>query len=306
MKNHRWAAWLALVLAACGDDAPTPPPVPATIVVSPAEATMTAIDETVQFTARVADQNGNVLTGTPVAWVSATPSVVAVDPATGLATAAGAGTALISARAGSIAGRATATVRQVAGAIEKAEGDEQHGFAGEALSVSPSVLVSDANGHPARDVAVEFEVAAGGGSVSPSSALTGADGLARTKWTLGADSAQALSASAGGFATTFRATAAPRRLAGRHRLLEAGPPHRLVRRDAGRGWREPRGLRLELGRGSTPAPGTGAGSGRRDRRRSHRDRGLRVRGAGRGFGGRLRVPGSFVEGMRRPPRAGDG
>ena len=215
MKKRRWFAWLAPVLVpvACGDGAPTPPPVPATIVVSPAEATLTAIDETVQFTARVADQNGNVLTGTPVAWGSATPSVVAVDPATGLATAAGAGTALISARAGSIAGRATATVRQVAGAIAKAEGDEQQGFAGEALSVSPSVLVSDANGHPARDVAVEFEVAAGGGSVSPGSALTGADGLARTRWTLGDDSAQALAASAGGFATTFRATAAPRRLA---------------------------------------------------------------------------------------------
>ena len=174
---------------------------------------MAAIDENVQFTARVTDQNGNVLTGTPVAWTSNAPGVVSVDPATGLAVAARTGIALVTARAGSVAGRATATVRQVARAIEKTEGDEQQGFAGEVLAVSPAVLVRDANGHPAEAVPVQFTVAAGGGSVSPGSALTGADGLARTTWTLGDDSAQVLSASAGDFATTFQATAAPRRLA---------------------------------------------------------------------------------------------
>lgn len=213
MKRRRWAAWLGLVAAGCSGDTSTPPPAPATVAVSPAEATLAAIDENVQFTARVTDQNGNVLTGTPVAWTSNAPGVVSVDPATGLAVAARTGIALVTARAGSVAGRATATVRQVARAIEKTEGDEQQGFAGEVLAVSPAVMVRDANGHPAEAVPVQFTVAAGGGSVSPGSALTGVDGLARTTWTLGDDSAQALSASAGDFATTFQATAAPRRLA---------------------------------------------------------------------------------------------
>ena len=218
MKKHRWSVLLPLTLASCGGgDAPTaappPPPVPTTVSVSPAQATMEAIEETVQFTAQVADQNGNALTGTSVSWTSSAPGVVAVDPATGLAEASGAGTAVVTARAGSASGTATATVRQVARAIERAGGDEQRGVAGEALPVSPSVLVKDANGHPAGQVTVAFEVASGGGSVSPGATLTGADGLARTTWTLGADSVQALSASAGGLSTTFQATAGPPLLA---------------------------------------------------------------------------------------------
>lgn len=173
---------------------------------------MVAIDETVQFTAQVADQNGASLTGVSLAWTSSAPGVVFVDLATGLAVATGAGTAVISARAGSAVGAATASVRQEARAMEKAEGDEQSGFAGEVLPVSPSVLVLDANGHPAQGVGVQFVVASRGGSVSPVATLTGADGLARTTWTLGDDPAQSLSASTGGLATTFQATAAPRRL----------------------------------------------------------------------------------------------
>ena len=218
MKKHRWSVLLALTLVSCGGgDAPTaappPPPVPTTVSVSPAQATMEAIEETVQFTAQVADQNGNALTGTSVSWTSSAPGVVAVDPATGLAEASGAGTAVVTARAGSASGTATATVRQVARAIERAGGDEQRGVAGEALPVSPSVLVKDANGHPAGQVTVAFEVASGGGSVSPGTTLTGADGLARTTWTLGPDSVQALSASASGLSTTFQATAGPPLLA---------------------------------------------------------------------------------------------
>ena len=174
---------------------------------------MVAIDETVQFTAQVADQNGASLTGVSVAWTSSVPGVVFVDRTTGLAVATGAGTAVISARAGSAVGAATASVRQEARAMEKADGDGQSGFAGEALPVSPSVLVLDANGHPAQGVGVQFVVASGGGSVSPAATLTDAYGLARTTWTLGDDPAQSLSASTGGLATTFQATAAPRRLA---------------------------------------------------------------------------------------------
>lgn len=201
------------VAVACGDPSSAPEPVPASVSVSPDRATFTAIDETVQFSAQVRDQNGDVMTGVAVSWTSSDADVVSVDASTGLATAVAAGDAVVTARAGPARGNARAAVRQEARAMEKAEGDGQQGFAGEALPVPIAVLVSDANGHPASNITVTFRVASGGGSVSPAFERTAADGIARATWTLGIDSAQLASASAGDLTATFHATAAPERLA---------------------------------------------------------------------------------------------
>lgn len=210
------------VATACGDSSSAPEPVPASVSVSPNQATFSAIDETVQFSAQVRDQNGAVMTGVSVSWASSDAGVVSVDASTGLATAVAAGDAVVTARAGPARGNARAAVRQQARAMEKAEGDGQQGFAGEALPVPIAVLVSDANGHPASNITVTFRVASGGGSVSPALARTAADGIARATWTLGIDSAQSALASASDLTATFRATAAPERLAVVTDSLRAG------------------------------------------------------------------------------------
>ena len=68
-----------------------------------------AIGETVQFAAEVRDQNGRAMAGASVAWSSSNPPVAAVD-ASGLATAAGNGSATVRATSGAASGTATVSV----------------------------------------------------------------------------------------------------------------------------------------------------------------------------------------------------
>jgi len=105
---------IALSGAACGGNSPvaTPPttqPGPAAKVTpSPATATI-IVGATQQFTAAVADANGNALTSASVTW-TATPASVATVSSSGMATAVAAGTATITATSGSVSGSATLTV----------------------------------------------------------------------------------------------------------------------------------------------------------------------------------------------------
>ena len=107
---------LALVFAlalSCGDDpaAPTRPVVlvPTTVTVTPSSASLSALGETVQLTATVRDQNGNVMPGVVVSWSSSAPTAATVDAA-GLVTAAGNGSATVAATAASARGTAAVTV----------------------------------------------------------------------------------------------------------------------------------------------------------------------------------------------------
>lgn len=119
-------AWGILAAAAwavgCGDSttdpAPRPePPVPATITVSPAAAEFTALRETVQLSAEVRDQNGRIMDGAAVTWVSVSTGVARVDGA-GLVTSVGNGTSTITASAGAASGSATVTVAQLVKGVE--------------------------------------------------------------------------------------------------------------------------------------------------------------------------------------------
>ena len=103
---------------ACGDgatepptpDPPTPdPPRATTLSVTPVTAGLTALGDTVRLAAEVRDQNGQAMAGATVTWSSGNPSVATVD-ATGLVTAAGNGTATITATSGSAAGTSEITV----------------------------------------------------------------------------------------------------------------------------------------------------------------------------------------------------
>ena len=90
----------------CGDSdsaiAPPPdPPRPATVAVSPATADFSALGASVQLTAEVRDQSGNVMSGAAVVWSSTAASVATVD-AVGLVTAVVDGIATIIAASGGV------------------------------------------------------------------------------------------------------------------------------------------------------------------------------------------------------------
>jgi len=74
---------------------------------------------------------------------------------------------------------------------------EQIGLAGQVLVQSPIVRVTDQFGNYVADAPVRFDVVAGGGSVQPADVTTDSNGIARTFWTLGADSSQIVSAKVG-------------------------------------------------------------------------------------------------------------
>ena len=123
MNGYRILIFVAATLSAtlwayaCGDgttEPPTPapdPPRPTTVTVTPATHPLTALDATVQLTAEVRDQNGQVMAGAGVTWTSSATSIATVG-GSGLVTAAGNGTATITATAGSVSGSATVTVSQ--------------------------------------------------------------------------------------------------------------------------------------------------------------------------------------------------
>ncbi len=93
------------------------PPIVTAVVVSPGAATLTALDATQQFTGQALDQDGAPIPGAVFTWLSSAPAVATVDPATGLATAVGGGTATIAATSGGVAGAATLTVAQAVVAV---------------------------------------------------------------------------------------------------------------------------------------------------------------------------------------------
>ena len=195
-------------LIACGGgDTPVEPPVPTTITVTPSEVSFASVGDTEQLSARVFDQHGSAMSNVRVQWSSLNPTVARVELGSGLVTSAGNGSTTITARAGGAAGQASASVEQVPTGIEAARGDGQEGFFNEPLPVSPAARVLDANGNPAGNITVSFEVTSGGGAVSEVSDVTGADGIATTVWTLGTDSVQTLSATVAGMAAEFTVTA---------------------------------------------------------------------------------------------------
>jgi len=91
-------------------------------------------------------------------------------------------------------------------------GDNQTGTVGAAVTVPPSVLVTDQFGNPVAGTPVTFTVATGGGSVTGGSATTDASGIATVgSWTLGtatgSNTLTATSTGLSGSPITFTATA---------------------------------------------------------------------------------------------------
>lgn len=160
----RLCALLATVAltGGCGDGgstiAPPPePPRPMTVAVSPATAEFAALGASVQLTAEVREQNGNVMAGPAVSWSSTAASIAMVDVA-GLVTAVANGTATITATSGGVSGTAAVTVAQApdsvvvspTGAIIAAPGD----------TVQLAAEAFDANGHAVADASFSWESSA--------------------------------------------------------------------------------------------------------------------------------------------------
>lgn len=150
---------LAVALAvACGGDTTEPPPqrpvpVPTTVLVTPASATLSAIDDTIRFSADVRDQDGQPMTGLAVDWLSDDVSVATMN-AVGVARGTGNGTATITARVRGVSGTATLTVEQRVAAVAVSP-DSSALVVGETLPLE--VAVADANGHAVQGAQVAWE-----------------------------------------------------------------------------------------------------------------------------------------------------
>ena len=138
------AALVAATLAsACGDD-PVEATVPTTVTVSPASVSLQSLDETVQLTATVKDQNGQAMSGIAVAWTSSDPAVGTVDDS-GLVTAVGNGTVTVTATAWSASGTAAVMVDQVPTEVLVDPANDTLLTSGDTLRLSADALDSNGN-----------------------------------------------------------------------------------------------------------------------------------------------------------------
>lgn len=211
----------ATVLASCDTGNPTGPRIVSLTRVSgdeqaaPVGATVAS-----PLVVRAVDQNGVPVPGVAITWevVSGGGSFVAASASTdaqGLGQAVfqlgnTLGTQMVSAQVGSqpaVLFRLEATTAP-ASQLRVSSGNNQTGTVGAA--VAPIVVfVSDAVNNPKQGVPVTFAVASGGGSLSTTTVVSGADGLASVTWTLGTTAgAQAVVATSPGLpAANFTATA---------------------------------------------------------------------------------------------------
>ena len=146
---------VAAMPSACGEDPSTPSdvPVPTSVTVSPSSTDLGALEETVQLTATVQDQNGEAMSGVAVTWMSSAAAVATVTAA-GLVRAAGNGRTTIKATVGDVSGRAGITVTQVPAVVQLDPDLLFFEALGAAATVEAAVL--DANGHAIEGVRVHW------------------------------------------------------------------------------------------------------------------------------------------------------
>ncbi|MDP1890648.1 MAG: hypothetical protein Q8K55_07105 [Gemmatimonadaceae bacterium] len=141
--------------------------------------------EAFSFTARALDAGGNLIPGTPIVWATGDPQRVLLDTdLTGTGRVGGArGTAKLYAQ--TLTGQVDSvevTVTSRPGRLEAVSGDQQRGLAGRPLADLLVVRTLGTDGLPLAGVSVNFVAASG--SVSASAAVSDANGVASTRWTL--------------------------------------------------------------------------------------------------------------------------
>ena len=138
-----------------------------------------------ELRARATDSRGYTIAGLDATWHVDDKSVAALD-SSGLLTGRAAGRTTIGARIDGISGRTSVSVVTPATAIALVAGTNQRTLAGKTLPQAVVVRATNRRGGPASGKRVSFRLTDGQGSVEPSSAITDADGRARSNWTLGA------------------------------------------------------------------------------------------------------------------------
>ena len=138
-----------------------------TISITPAEVTLTAIDDTVRLSVEVRDEAGRVTTR-PISWSSANESVAGVDA--GLVTATGPGTTTVRAVSGPTSAEARVTVMQIPTGLRTNPPALAFSGIGNRVRLIPYLI--DRNGH-----AIDGTVAATWSSSATSVATVDSTGL---------------------------------------------------------------------------------------------------------------------------------
>ena len=151
--GHARSSCSGSALAAGRGGGGTEPHVPTTAALSASTVSLAAIGQTAQLTATITDQNGNAIGSPALAWTSANTAVVTVS-SSGLVTATGNGTTVVTVSAGSASAHADVTVAQVPSQLQKVAGDGQTATPGQPVAVPLTIQVNDASGSPVANVAV--------------------------------------------------------------------------------------------------------------------------------------------------------
>jgi hypothetical protein len=134
--------------------------------------------------ARARDARGRAIAGVAAQWRVDDSAVVALDSA-GIATARTPGRTIVTATVDGVVGHAALSVVAAPATIALLSGAGQHAPAGRALPQNVVVRIMSRRGLPVSGALVTFRLAQGDGVLETTSALTDADGRARTSWTLG-------------------------------------------------------------------------------------------------------------------------
>jgi uncharacterized protein YjdB len=128
----------------------------AAVLVTPATASLTAWDETVQLAATADDANGNPIAGVSFTWSSDDENCVTVN-STGLVTGVGNGTATVTASAGGVSASASVTVAQVLASVAVNPASATLTFLGQTTQLTATA--QDANGNAIAGKTLTWESA---------------------------------------------------------------------------------------------------------------------------------------------------
>ena len=104
-----------------------------------------------------------------------------------------------------------AAAPRIAATLDRAVGDNQRAFIGQAVPRLLSVVVRDKSGAPLDGVVVRFNVTSGGGSITGGETISGPDGIATSgAWALGSSAgSNTVLVTSGGASLEFHAEAVP-------------------------------------------------------------------------------------------------
>ena len=171
---------VALLVASCGDDSPTPtdPGPVRSVVVTAATRSLTALEQTLQLEATLMDADGNTISGVSFTWVSEDIGVITVSDV-GLATAIGNGSTRVLATTDGVFSGLIITVEQSASQLA-VRTQPSGAVLGQPLTAQPVVEVQDANANLVsgdNSTVVVAAFGAGGGMLAGTVSATALRGV---------------------------------------------------------------------------------------------------------------------------------